>query len=277
MHFIISLYTVMLKINIILAPIFILLNEISLKIKKWKMRKQYLQQQEYFRQQRYYQQYYKQPQNISPTSQTPVQNITDYNTAPDNRTPPTDPLARFKGIMGEHNVNKLLLELDRERYILLSDILLKADKYGSSYTTQIDHILVSVYGIFVIETKNYSGKIYGTDRSDNWREYLRGEEFKFYNPVKQNYAHKRALEDLLGQTVIPIVVFSDNALIKAVTSHTVINMSVLKETIRSYDREIYSREQINGFARKISENNITSPVSRAEHISQVRQSANKYS
>ena len=61
----------------------------------------------------------------------------------------------MKGIVGEKIISVLLSGLPKEQYILLNDVILQTEKL----TTQIDHILVSVYGIFLIETKNYKGWI----------------------------------------------------------------------------------------------------------------------
>ena len=41
-----------------------------------------------------------------------------------------------------------------------------------SGTTQIDHVVVSKYGLFTIETKNYRGKIYGDDARDKWTQVI---------------------------------------------------------------------------------------------------------
>ena len=54
---------------------------------------------------------------------------------------------------------------------------------GSSKTTQIDHIVVSIYRIFVLETKNYTGLVYGTDYSKSWTHFIKSNEYKFMNPI----------------------------------------------------------------------------------------------
>ena len=55
-------------------------------------------------------------------------------------------------------------------------------------TSQIDHILINKKGIFVIETKNYSGRIYGQENQLEWTQVLNYGKVKnkLYNPVKQN-------------------------------------------------------------------------------------------
>lgn len=66
-------------------------------------------------------------------------------------------------------------------------------------TTEIDQIIVHVKGIFVIESKNYRGWIFGQDKDNNWTQRLPdGRKFQFYNPVKQNQLHISALKSLLS-------------------------------------------------------------------------------
>lgn len=67
----------------------------------------------------------------------------------------------------------------------------------SNGTTQIDHIIVSRYGIFVIETKNMEGWIFGSEKDAQWTQSLYGNKFRFQNPLRQNYRHVKALEEFL--------------------------------------------------------------------------------
>ncbi|MBE6286353.1 MAG: NERD domain-containing protein [Bacteroidales bacterium] len=94
------------------------------------------------------------------------------------------------GKRGERRVARKLDWLSQE-YITLNDLLLPT-RYG---TTQIDHVVVSPYGIFVIETKNYKGWIFGHENSEEWRQSLLGkkrfwgwssEQHKFRSPIRQN-------------------------------------------------------------------------------------------
>lgn len=64
-------------------------------------------------------------------------------------------------------------------------------------TTQIDHILVSRFGVFVIETKDYKGWIFGNAQHVTWTQVLFKAKFKFQNPILQNLRHVSAVRDLL--------------------------------------------------------------------------------
>ena len=89
----------------------------------------------------------------------------------------------------------------------VSKLMLNGDVYKqinnvtiptSNGTTQIDHIIVSRYGIFVIETKNMEGWIFGSESQPKWTQSIFGKKFQFQNPLYQNYRHIKALEEFLG-------------------------------------------------------------------------------
>ena len=99
------------------------------------------------------------------------------------------------GKRGENFVSRKLLELDSEHYNVLDDLLLPS--LGHTNTTQIDHIVVSDFGIFCIETKSYSGWIFGNAQQQHWTQVLYRYKQKFYNPLRQNYAHIKAVEAIV--------------------------------------------------------------------------------
>ncbi|HIF9127918.1 TPA: NERD domain-containing protein [Photobacterium damselae] len=100
----------------------------------------------------------------------------------------------LKGIFGEFLVNRLLSKLPESDYTLIKDVTLPT----SDGTTQVDHIVVSKYGIFVVETKNMKGWIFGSTRQKLWTQKIYRHSSKFQNPLHQNYKHIKALETLLG-------------------------------------------------------------------------------
>ncbi|HIF9335671.1 TPA: NERD domain-containing protein [Photobacterium damselae] len=100
----------------------------------------------------------------------------------------------LKGIFGEYLVNRLLSKLPESDYTLIKDVTLPT----SDGTTQVDHIVVSKYGIFVVETKNMKGWIFGSTRQKLWTQKIYRHSSKFQNPLHQNYKHIKALETLLG-------------------------------------------------------------------------------
>lgn len=105
----------------------------------------------------------------------------------------------LKGKLGEFAVSThVKLYLDKQNYSLLNDCTFLDEQ---NQTTQIDHILLSPFGIFVIETKNYKGWIFGTERQKNWTQKIYKKSYKFQNPLHQNYKHQKVLEYVLADIV----------------------------------------------------------------------------
>lgn len=115
-----------------------------------------------------------------------------------------------KGRLGEKMVAKTLSSLDRRDFIVLNDLLLPTT---SRKTSQIDHLVISTRGLFVIETKNLAGRISGSEHSQYWQQHLSSETKSIYNPVLQNHAHIRAIRRLLrdvdAELFVSVVVFTD--------------------------------------------------------------------
>lgn len=104
-------------------------------------------------------------------------------------------MAMFKGFIGETMgsiAHKALL--DSNIYRELNNVTIPTP----DGTTQIDHIIVSRYGIFVIEAKNMKGWIFGSESAAEWTQSFPGGKFKFQNPLRQNYRHTKCLSDFLG-------------------------------------------------------------------------------
>lgn len=73
-------------------------------------------------------------------------------------------ISKIRGAIGEKRVKNQLSKLPHEDYVILNDIMVETERG----TSQIDHVVVSPYGIFVIETKNFSGWIHGSESSEYW-------------------------------------------------------------------------------------------------------------
>ena len=120
----------------------------------------------------------------------------------------------FKGKIGEFWINiNVKIRLDEKVYHLIKNVTLPTDD-GS---TQIDHIVVSVYGVFVIETKNMKGWIFGGERQRTWTQKLFKESYKFQNPLFQNYKHIQTLKSLLqlsNEEIHSVVAFTGESTFK---------------------------------------------------------------
>ena len=102
---------------------------------------------------------------------------------------------RRKGARGEALVARRLREGLPAGYLVLNDVYLPL---ADGTTTQIDHVVVSQFGIFVVETKTYAGWIFGDERSAQWTQTIYRKKSRFQNPLRQNYRHICALADNLG-------------------------------------------------------------------------------
>jgi len=122
--------------------------------------------------------------------------------------------AWFKGIFGEFLVNFLLNNfLPKEQYTLIKNVTLPTD----DGTTQIDHIIVSRFGVFVIETKNMKGWIFGNAKQKLWTQKIFRYTGRFQNPLHQNYKHTKALASCLvipTEKIYSVVVFIGDSTFK---------------------------------------------------------------
>lgn len=139
---------------------------------------------------------------------------------------------------GEERVDKTLKkELEKKHYHVISNITLPFE----DGTTQIDHIIISYKGIFVIETKNYSGSIY-TNTGSNWYQYLGKKKFQFQNPHRQNYKHILAIRDTLPfipeELITGKVIFVGNARLNNVPENTYLSIEILANKIKSNEPRI---------------------------------------
>lgn len=177
--------------------------------------------------------------------------------------------ATVKGAIGEAKVAVSLSALSSKEYRILNNVMLATDKG----TTQIDHVVVSVYGIFVIETKNYRGWITGGENSEQWIKNMYGKKYPFRNPLRQNYGHVKALQKLLGLDLncfVSIVAFSSNATIKVKTNKHVIYISKIVKTIKQYREKMISENELDEMVAKISCANVDSKENRKVHVQNIR-------
>ena len=101
------------------------------------------------------------------------------------------------GAFGEARISRLIKKNFNHNWYLINDVKIPA---------QIDHILICPKGVFTIETKNYTGKIYGSEYKDQWSKYVRGREYKFYSRVKQGKKHSLVVSQTLSGLGIDISV-----------------------------------------------------------------------
>ena len=179
---------------------------------------------------------------------------------------------KIKGTIGENKVSRKLKRLNNKKFKVLNDVLIA----NGNSITQIDHIVISKSGIFVIETKNYKGWIHGHEKSEYWTQTIYSSKTKFRNPIKQNWAHVYALKKILSDyrfvKYYPIVVFTENAKLKNIKSNLpVIYTRQLLKTIKINAKEQnLSIEQINIIKDKLHQLNLKGKKQSKKHIKQVK-------
>lgn len=175
-------------------------------------------------------------------------------------------LPTVKGRRGEARVSRELAKLNSENYSVFSDLLITT----SGGTSQIDHVVVSQFGIFIVETKNYSGWIHGSETATNWTQSIYRFKSRFPNPVKQNWTHVYALRKLLseihGLKFFPIVVFAGRAELKNVHSNVpIVYLDELVPSILRQNEVILSHDDVRQVSRMLIEANITEKQTRRLH------------
>lgn len=180
-----------------------------------------------------------------------------------------------KGKAGEMRVAKILSKLPEEEYRVINNLLIKQ----GNKTTQIDHVVVSEYRIFVIETKHYRGWIYGDANREYWTQNIYGNKYDLWNPIHQNQGHIRALRRVLTDippgVFVSIVTFSRQASLDIRNSENVIYWDELKKLICSYQRKLISTEQAQNAYETLLAANIDSKDNQKQHVRHVREQISK--
>ncbi len=176
------------------------------------------------------------------------------------------------GHMGESIVRYKLSKLDPNKYKVINNFMVAID--GKSM--EIDHIVVSNYGVFVIETKNYKGTITGHEKSKQWTQYINRYKNNFYNPVRQNYGHVMALKTIFEEypkiPFVSVVVFTGEAKLKVkTTSSIVIESKDLIKNIEKYNKPILTDKGVNFVYEKLTSINSNDKDLRKKHIAEVRE------
>jgi hypothetical protein len=178
------------------------------------------------------------------------------------------------GLLGEKGVQyRLVKSLDSSQYTIMHDVYLPNEKNG---TTQIDLLILSEFGVFVVEVKNYTGWIVGNEKSEYWTQVIYKRKEKLYNPLRQNFGHVESLKTFFPEFsdlfVVPIVSFSGRAELKVeVKSANVVYNKDLAKSIKSHTNKMISREQLDTLIDRIKQFNSTiDPSKRKQHVKAIK-------
>ena len=149
-----------------------------------------------------------------------------------------------KGERGETLLNSFLLDLAPGQYKTFHNVFI-ATPDGS---TQIDHVVISIYGVFVIETKNMTGWIFGAKDQKRWTQIIFQEKFYFQNPLRQNFKHTLSLAKALNipqDYVFSVVAFVGDCTFKTPMPPNVTYGYDCIRYIMQHDQEVFSLEEVH--------------------------------
>lgn len=180
--------------------------------------------------------------------------------------------ANGKGYIGESKVSVVaMLGLPRSTYTPFHNLTLPVP----NGTTQVDHIFVSRFGVFVVETKNMGAWIFGGERDRQWTQTFRnGQKVRFQNPLRQNYRHTKAVETALVDLNLPsgavrsVVAFVGKAELKTEMPHNVTVGTGFVSYIRSFREPMLSDSQVLAACSMIESESLS--ISAAKHRRHVR-------
>lgn len=177
---------------------------------------------------------------------------------------------KVKGRIGEAFVSVAALKrLDPKVYRVFNDLVLpRPDGKG---TTQVDHVVVSPFGIFVIETKNYEGWIFGDENSRQWTQVIYGKKSRFQNPLHQNALHVRALATATGlprECFHNLVFFVGDATLKTPLPPQVMTEGLVS-FIRRHQAEVIPSKELAFAMVVLDAAKLAAPEQRQAHQRQV--------
>jgi len=182
-----------------------------------------------------------------------------------------------KGNYGEFVLYRKIISMFGQDFVLTNLYL----DNKSTETTEIDVLAISNKGIYVFEMKNYGGYIYGSGNDQYWTQSLnRWTKNKFYNPLKQNIAHSKAVESYLeinGEQIVPIVVFSNRSKLSKINiddTQNVFQFKNMKKFVKAREKRninILSNEQIKVFLIKLLDKCNMPEEVKTKHIIEVKE------
>ena len=180
--------------------------------------------------------------------------------------------AEWIGKSGECIINAFLLNLPQRDYHVEHDLLLRM---ADGHTVQIDHMVISRHGVFVLETKLYNCEIYGTGNDSKWTLMYGKKKHSVQNPVRQNEGHIKALQTITGlneSAFFNIVVLVGNIKFKKKLSDDRFKSGWdTKRFIRKQKNLLFSHAQKGKIIDAIEKARDTSEIAKHRHNDQLRE------
>lgn len=181
--------------------------------------------------------------------------------------------AKVIGNIGEWAVDQKLKNLPENLYKVIDDVMLEIN----GQTHQIDHIVISKYGIFVIETKCYNGIITGKENDYYWYQYLGKNKYKLKNPIHQNYGHIKSICESLSineKNIISIVCFTNQSKLNIDVKSIVIQRKDLSDKILELSTDEKNID-VDNIYNKLVNLNIVDKEKRKQHVIEAKNKRNE--
>jgi type IV secretory pathway VirB2 component (pilin) len=181
--------------------------------------------------------------------------------------------ARIKGAMGEWALHRVLVSELPASYQHYRNLVIPAEKGDF---TEVDHLVLSPFGIFVIEVKNYRGWIFGGEKQPQWTVQRFRSKHQFMNPLHQNYKHTEAVKQLLGLTgkdgdsVHSIIAFSLHAEFKFQIPANVMYTELVGDYINRFTQLCFNDDQLRQFSARLNMAKAGKKALSKLHLAQVR-------
>ena len=164
------------------------------------------------------------------------------------------------------------LSLDSGTYRRFHNVIIPS----TNGTTQIDHLLVSAYGLFIVETKNKKGWIFGSGDQPKWTQSIYGKKYSFQNPLRQTFRQKKILSEYLGldeSSIQTVVFFVGDCKFKTRLPENVVN-SRLGKYIKKFKNPIIDPLEIERIVVQLKRHELESSLSNRDHIRSLRERHN---
>lgn len=156
-----------------------------------------------------------------------------------------------KGRLGERATAKVLHQFFKDqKAVVFNDITLKS----INDSTQIDHVVVSTKGIFVVETKNHKGWIFGNAKNRYWTQVIFNSKTQFQNPIRQNYKHIKFLEEQMKVSpdlFYTVVVFMDHCEFKTRMPDYVVKLQNLVFFLTSFTTDRITEADLDLYVNQL--------------------------
>lgn len=176
----------------------------------------------------------------------------------------------IKGWFGEKKAAlSMWLTLDEDTYRRFHDVIIPT----VNGTTQIDHILVSPFGLFIVETRNGTGWIFGSKDQARWTQSLHGKSFSFQNPLRPAYRQKKCLSECLqvDQRVIHTVVyFNGDSELESSMPMNVIDRG-LGRYVKTFANRVLRPEEVDQIVGTLERHQFESSTTTRQHVRSLRE------